>query len=39
MIFLALPAFYAITSEGLIETRTALLRRLASRGGLHPAQR
>jgi uncharacterized membrane protein len=27
-IFLALPVFYGITSEGLIETRVALLRRL-----------
>jgi uncharacterized membrane protein len=27
-IFLALPLFYGITSEGLIETRAALLRRL-----------
>lgn len=28
LIFLALPVFYGITSEGLIETRVALLRRL-----------
>jgi hypothetical protein len=28
LIFLALPAFYGITSEGLVETRTVLLRRL-----------
>jgi uncharacterized membrane protein len=28
VIFLALPVFYGITSEGLIETRTVLLRRL-----------
>ena len=27
-IFLALPLFYGVTSEGLIETRAALLRRL-----------
>lgn len=27
-IFLALPVFYGITSEGLVETRVALLRRL-----------
>jgi hypothetical protein len=28
VIFLALPVFYGITSEGLIENRTVLLRRL-----------
>jgi uncharacterized membrane protein len=28
LIFLALPAFYGLTSEGLIETRAALVRRL-----------
>jgi uncharacterized membrane protein len=28
LIFLALPVFYGITSEGLVETRTVLLRRL-----------
>jgi TMEM175 potassium channel family protein len=27
LIFLALPVFYGITSEGLIETRAALVRR------------
>jgi uncharacterized membrane protein len=31
LIFLALPVFYGITSEGLIETRAALLRRLDDR--------
>jgi uncharacterized membrane protein len=30
-IFLALPVFYGITSEGLVETRVALLRRLNAR--------
>jgi uncharacterized membrane protein len=30
MIFLALPVFYGITSEGLVETRVTLLRRLAA---------
>jgi uncharacterized membrane protein len=39
VIFLALPAFYGITSEGLIETRATLLRRLAARRGPHWAQR
>jgi uncharacterized membrane protein len=34
-IFLALPAFYGITSEGLIETRAGLLRRLGTRRGPH----
>ena len=29
--FLALPIFYAITSEGLAETRITLLRRLGDR--------
>ena len=31
LIFLTLPVFYGITSEGLIETRAALLRRLNDR--------
>jgi uncharacterized membrane protein len=31
VIFLALPAFYGITSEGLIETQAGLLRRLDAR--------
>jgi uncharacterized membrane protein len=31
VIFLALPTFYGITSEGLVETRIALLRRLNAR--------
>src|ERR1700730_2014019 len=35
MIFLALPVFYGITSEGLIETRAGLLRRLDARHGRH----
>jgi hypothetical protein len=35
MIFLALPVFYGITSEGLIETRAGLLRRLGARHGRH----
>jgi uncharacterized membrane protein len=35
MIFLALPVFYGITSEGLIETRVGLLRRLDARHGRH----
>ena len=35
MIFLALPVFYGITSEGLIETRAGLLRRLDARRGRH----
>jgi uncharacterized membrane protein len=39
VIFLALPAFYGITSEGLIETRAGLLRRLAVRHGSRRAQR
>ena len=30
MIFLALPVFYGITSEGLVETRVMLLHRLAA---------
>jgi hypothetical protein len=33
MIFLALPIFYAITSEGLVETRATLLARLAAGRG------
>jgi uncharacterized membrane protein len=39
VIFLALPAFYGVTSEGLIETRAGLLRRLGARRGPHRAQR
>jgi uncharacterized membrane protein len=39
VIFLALPAFYGITSEGLIETRAGLLRRLDARRGQHRARR
>jgi uncharacterized membrane protein len=39
VIFLALPTFYGITSEGLIETRAGLLRRLGSRHGQHRAGR
>jgi hypothetical protein len=35
VIFLALPAFYGVTSEGLIETRAGLLRRLRARRDLH----
>jgi TMEM175 potassium channel family protein len=31
LFFLALPVFYGITSEGLVETRTSLLRRLDTR--------
>lgn len=31
LIFLALPVFYGITSEGLVETRAVLLRRLEPR--------
>lgn len=31
LIFLILPIFYGITSEGLVETRVALLRRLEAR--------
>lgn len=34
-IFLLLPVFYGITSEGLVETRVTLLRRLEARRGLH----
>jgi uncharacterized membrane protein len=37
-IFLALPIFYAITSEGLIETRAGLLRRLEGRRGQQRAR-
>jgi hypothetical protein len=29
--FFALPVFYAVTSEGLVETRVTLLRRLHDR--------
>jgi uncharacterized membrane protein len=39
VIFLALPAFYGVTSEGLIETRAGLLRRLRARRDPHRAQR
>ena len=39
VIFLALPVFYGITSEGLIETPAGLLRRLGSRRGQHRAMR
>jgi uncharacterized membrane protein len=35
LIFLALPIFYGFTSEGLIETRATLLRRLEVRRGQH----
>jgi uncharacterized membrane protein len=37
-IFLALPIFYGITSEGLIETRAGLLRRLEARRGRQRAR-
>jgi uncharacterized membrane protein len=33
LFFLALPVFYGITSEGLVETRVTLLRRLDARRG------
>jgi uncharacterized membrane protein len=36
-IFLALPIFYAATSEGLAETRAGLLHRLVARRGRHVA--
>jgi uncharacterized membrane protein len=39
LIFLVLPVFYAITSEGLIETRAALLRRLDERRRHHVDRR
>lgn len=39
LIFLALPVFYGITSEGLIETRAALLHRLDQRRRHHANRR
>jgi TMEM175 potassium channel family protein len=39
VIFLALPIFYGITSEGLIETRAGLLRRLDARRRQHGGRR
>lgn len=39
VVFLALPIFYGITSEGLIETRAGLLRRLNGRRSQHRPQR
>jgi len=38
VIFLALPIFYGITSEGLIETRAELLRRLEALHSQHRAR-
>jgi uncharacterized membrane protein len=35
LFFLALPVFYGITSEGLVETRVSLLRRLDARRRQH----
>ncbi|MGB8276484.1 MAG: TMEM175 family protein [Methylovirgula sp.] len=39
MCFLALPIFYAVTSEGLVETRVTLLGRLAPGRGRREASR